>query len=144
MVDQSGHAACVDAWMASATPGLAPGQLLHAFETAFVALWRRAHITLGDVTLTAIVDRVLYGTAERFPMLAPLRVGPGGLEFHELHQRASGLDGPELAEGLRCALVEFLTVLGNLTAEILTPALHAELRSLISGPRPVRSEEKKS
>ena len=28
---------------------------------------------------------------------------------------------------MRFVLVEFLTVLGNLTAEILSPALHAEL-----------------
>jgi hypothetical protein len=32
-------------------------------------------------------------------------------------------------------LVDFLTVLGNLTAEILTPALHAELSKAQIGAR---------
>ena len=35
---------------------------------------------------------------------------------------------------MRFLLVEFLTVLGNLTADILTPALHSELTAVTVRP----------
>jgi hypothetical protein len=127
MADESNHGACVDAWMERGAKGLPPDRLLLAFEWAFAALWQRAHQTLGDVTLTAIVDRVIYVSAERYPMLSALKLEAVGLRCGDLHHRASSLDGDQLAQGARFVLVEFLTVLGNLTAEILTPALHAEL-----------------
>jgi hypothetical protein len=54
-------------------------------------------------------------------------LGATGLECEEFCERAAGLEHGELAEGMRFVLVEFLTVLGNLTADVLTPALQAEL-----------------
>ena len=132
--------AIVDAWMAGVTR-LPPDRLLQAFERAFGALWRRALRTLGDVTLTAILDRVLTSATEKFPALVPLKVdAASGLRFDEL--RASPPRGP-LAEALRFVLVEFLTVLGYLTAEVLTPFLHAELSKVAhSDPRRDEGEGK--
>jgi hypothetical protein len=127
MADDGDHGACVDAWMERGAKGLPPDRLLLAFEWTFAALWQRAHQTLGDVTLTAIVDRVIYVSVEQYPVLSSLKLEAVGLRCGELHHRASSLDGDQLAQGVRFVLVEFLTVLGNLTAEILTPALHAEL-----------------
>jgi hypothetical protein len=49
--------------------------------------------------------------------------------------------GPELVAGIRFVLVEFLTVLGNLTAEILTSELHAELSNIVL-PRNTAGEDK--
>ena len=46
-----------------------------------VALWNRANLTLGEVTLTAIVDRVLYSAAEQFPPFESLKVEPAGIDF---------------------------------------------------------------
>lgn len=126
----SEHSACVDAWMERAAAGLPSERLLQAFEQAFGALWRRAHVTLGEVTLYAIVDRVLYNTAERYPILSWLRVESTGLRCEELHEHAGGLPRDQLVEGVRFVLMEFITVLGSLTAEILTPALHAELSKM--------------
>jgi hypothetical protein len=40
------------------------------------------------------------------------------------------VDPIELRRGIRFVLTEFLTVLGNLTAEILTPELHAALSNV--------------
>jgi hypothetical protein len=122
------HRACVNAWMArAAKDDPAPERLIEAFEQAFAALWRRAHRTLGDVTLMAIVDRVLYNAAEGFPFLSALKIEATGLRCPELRQSAGSSHHDQLAEGLQFLLVEFLTVLGNLTAEVLTPALHSEL-----------------
>jgi len=127
MVDAHEHSACVTAWMEQATNGLPPERLLQAFEQGFAALWGRAKRTLADVTLMAILDRVLYVAAEQYPFLTALKVDANGLRCQELQARADSLEHDQLMEAIRFVLVEFLTVLGNLTAEILTPALHAEL-----------------
>ena len=127
MEDENDHRALVNAWMERWARQLPPDRLLGAFETAFAALWRRAHQTLGDVTLTAIVDRVLYVTSEQYPVFSSLRVEATGLRSEGLHEHIRRLHRAELADGVRFALVEFLTVLGDLTDDILTPALHEEL-----------------
>jgi hypothetical protein len=127
MRDANEHSACVDAWLARAARGAPPDRLVQLFERAFNALWRRAHVTLGEVTLGAIVDRVFYYACERYPVLSSLRMESAGICCVALQERAAGVRRDQIDEGLRFILVEFLTVLGNLTAEILTPALHAEL-----------------
>lgn len=127
MANNNPHRAHVDAFIRRAAAGSSSERLVRSFEAAAFALWRRAHRTLGDITLTAIFDRVLYNAAEQHPLLASLEVGASGLDCEELREQSSGLDPDELAEGIRFLLEEFLSVLGNLTAEILTPALHAEL-----------------
>ena len=126
-VDAHQHSACVTSWMERATKGLPPERLLQGFEQGFAALWGRANRTLADVTLMAILDRVLYGAAEQYPFLCVLKVEAKGLRCQELQARADSLEEDQLAAGIRFVLVEFLTILGNLTAEILTPALHSEL-----------------
>jgi len=142
VLDENDHRARVDAWMERATKEAPPERLFDAFESAFGAMWRRARVTLGDVTLTAILDRVLYTAAERFPSLSSLEMDATGLRTDKFRQGAGGLQRDQLGEGIRFILVEFLTVLGNLTAELLTPALHAELAKVAKGA--VRGEEAKS
>jgi hypothetical protein len=130
MVDETDHGGCVDAWLERAAKGVPAERLIPVFARGFAALWQRAHQPLGEITLSAIVERVLVTAAERFPPLAALKLEAAGLrcqELQELQAQAGSLHPDQLAKGLRFVLVEFLTVLGNLTAEILTPALHAEL-----------------
>ncbi|WP_437650528.1 hypothetical protein [Sorangium sp. So ce362] len=127
MRDANEHSACVDAWMQRTTEGLPAERLVQVFERAFASLWRRALVTLGEVTLGAILSRVLHNASERYTMLSSLRVESTGLCCEKLHDRAGGLRRDQLAEGIRFIMIEFLVVLGILTAEILTPALHAEL-----------------
>jgi hypothetical protein len=93
----------------------------------------RAGVPLGDVTLMAILDRVLHNAAERFPLLSPLEMDETGVRSDKLRERVDSLPRDQLQEGIRFILTEFLTVLGNLTAEVLTPALHSELSKIASG-----------
>jgi hypothetical protein len=128
MGERLAHAGHVDTWMERLPTHLTSEQLVSAFEQAFTALWRRAQQTLGAVTLSAIVDRVLLDVSARFPLLATLKLEDGvGVQFGELHQRARAEDAEQLRKGMRLVLIQFLTVIGNLTGEILTPALHVEL-----------------
>jgi len=142
VLDENDHRARVDAWMERAAKA-PPERLFDAFESAFGAMWRRGRVTLGDVTLMAILDRVLYTAAERFPSLSSLEMDATGLRSDKFRQAAGSLQRDPLGEGLRFILVEFLTVLGNLTAEVLTPALHSELAKVAANDA-VPGEEAKS
>lgn len=141
MVEQD-HKACVDAWMDRTGKGAPSELLVQGFEEAFTALWRRAHQTLGDVTLTAIVDRVLFSGVGRFPILSELKVETTGLRCEGLRRNARHVLPGDLENAIKFVLVEFLTVLGDLTAHILTLALHAELSSI--APRGRRRKDTKS
>jgi hypothetical protein len=127
--DQNQHTKCVTEWLGQAAISLSTEQLVDLFEQAMIALWNRAHVTLGTVTLAAILDRVLYTATEKFPLFESLKIGNAGVDFGGLGERepATAMSNSQLAEGIIYVLVEFLSVVGNLTAEILTPALHAEL-----------------
>jgi hypothetical protein len=130
---ESLHAAFVDAWLGRTARELPPEAVLQLFEGALVALWARTKTTLGEVTLTAIADRVFYNTSERFPAFSSLKIeGAGVVVFGDLRARSSAVPAAELLDGVRYVLVELLTVLGNLTAELLTPELHAELANVTS------------
>ena len=67
-----------------------------------------------------------------YPLLSGLTMEADGLRCGDLETRAADLGPREVEQAIRFVLVEFLTVLGNLTAEVLTPALHAELSKLES------------
>lgn len=125
--DEASHASHVEAWLNGVAKDLPAAQLLTLFERALDALWQRVQITLGEVTLTAIVDRVIYTTSETYPFLSTLKIEGNGIRFDEFRQQGATHHHHHLPEVVRFVLVELLTVLGNLTDEILTPTLHAEL-----------------
>ena len=136
MRDEGEHAVAVDAWLERAAGNQPPKVVLEAFEAAFTALWSCTNVTLGEVTLGAIADRVLHTAAERHPELGRLKLGPAGrLDTGALAGKLAAARNPALWEGCRFVLIELLTVLGHLTAEILTPELHAEL-SRLAPPTP--------
>jgi hypothetical protein len=123
MTVDSAHAACVQSWLRATLRG-SDSELVEAFAHAFDALLRTAEATLGAITLGAILDRVLHVSAERFPMLAVLRPEGLALRWNDLRERARDLARDQLRDGIGFAMTELLTVLGNLTADVLTPDLH--------------------
>ena len=131
MPDAYDHSNYVNTWMKQAAKGLSPEQLLELFEQAMSALWCRAHLTLGDATLTAIMDRVLLNASETFPPFESLEIEANGMDCRKLRQRPDVFDKlGKLEEAIRFVVVEFLVVIGNLTGELLTPALHSELSKI--------------
>lgn len=134
MSNQDEHGAQIDAWLArQAPPTMTAERLIALLAEGFDVLWNRAFLTLGDVTLTAIGERVLLRSAERQPLLAGLTVGPTGLNCEVLVLGAASLDVTELRNGIRSVLVEFLTIVCRLTAGVLTPALYSELARTATG-----------
>jgi hypothetical protein len=121
------HARCVASWLARTPADTEPLDLLDRFDEAFGRVWQRARLTIGDPTLTAIAERVIHNVKLRHPNLAGLEVGVQGVDTTALRERAAGLERMGVEAVIRSVLLDFLTVLGHLTAEILTPALHTEL-----------------
>lgn len=131
MGEENVHHAFVERWLDKAVNGGGPERRVALLRTALDAAWGRADVTLGDVTLTAIARRVLHGAAERHLWLAAADVAPEGWQLASLQPAREGAPtAADLAASLQATLVEFLTVLGNLTADILTPALHAAIASV--------------
>lgn len=126
------HGAFVDAWIEQAAPGLAARPLVQVFGRAFDALWDRARSTLSEVTLEAVARRVVADASDTHAFLDGIRVKPAGFSFRTLEKRAGTMEVEELREALRSLLVHFLTLLGTLTGEVLTPTLHDQLLAVRS------------
>jgi len=127
MTDGNEHSEQVDAWLRAAPKELSAEQFLRRFELVFNKIVARAQVTLGEVTLTAILDRVVYLAAEKFPLASAIKVEWTSVSCRELLEPGSARPLDQLVEAIRFILTAFLTLLGKLTAEVLTPALHAEL-----------------
>lgn len=121
------HAQLVEEWWAKRAQGLSPPRAVALFDLALSALWRRARRTLGEVTLSAIVDRVLATATEIHPLLTGIRLDHGRISSEELRRRAAELSADAMRSAFCMVLIDWLTVVGNLTAEILTPSLHEAL-----------------
>ncbi len=120
------HAARVEAWLEAEAGRLSPPERRRLFEDALTALSRRARRTLGDATLGAIVDRVLFTAIERYPLLAAIEIEGERIRWNG-EPPGGELTGEAELEAGRFVLVELFTVLGILTGGILSPSLHAEL-----------------
>jgi hypothetical protein len=128
--NESSHRAVVDAWIEQTIDDSWPTELVvDAFRTALESLWDRAVTTLGSATLTAIAERVLSTATRRYSFLSAINPRPNGdMRWKQLlRERLATVARPKLLEGLRFAMIELLTVIGRLTAEILGPELHAAL-----------------
>jgi len=88
---------------------------------------RRAQRTLSEVTVSAVVDRIFYTARARHPQLEFIEVDGASIRCQALRERASALPADPLVNAFRFVLIEFFAVVGSLTADTLTPALHAEI-----------------
>lgn len=130
MQEDDSNVACVASWLEHAADGLSGEELVQLFDLALAALWKRSYRPLGDVTVAAIVDRVVHDATERFPILLGLEVEASQVSSVDLRRRAAEMGAAQRSafrEGIHFVLVEYLTVLGNLTADIFTPALREVL-----------------
>ena len=118
------HSDLIEDWEKKNTEGLSADQHVRLLEKAIRAIEQRAGITLSVVTLTLILDRVLHESQEKYSLLSEASIQSNSLNFEKLHH----LHKPEeLFVPLRYLLAELLTVLGRITADILTTPLHKEL-----------------
>jgi hypothetical protein len=127
--DEPSHRVAVDAWIQRSVERGSSFEIVGLFGAALERLWNRAARTLGSVTLTAVAERVLGTATGRYPFLSVINPRPNGdARWREqLHERLASVPKSQLLEGLRFALIELLTVIGRLTAEILSQDLHTAI-----------------
>src|SRR5438045_1668308 len=87
MRDETGHGACVDAWMLRAAEGFSAAELGALLDSALATLWHRTLATLGEITLIAIAERVLHDASVKFPPLMSLKVENDGFHCEALRDR---------------------------------------------------------
>jgi hypothetical protein len=77
----------------------------------------------------------LFTAGENFPSFKSLKLAPMGIDWRGLREEHESLNERELADGTHFIITEFMKVVGNLTAEILVPALQTELSKVkLEGP----------
>jgi hypothetical protein len=122
------HEQCVRTWLdARGGSDADNARVTKLLLVGIRALWDRARPSLGEVTLAAIVQRAIHTSERRHPELAQLglRVNERGL----MEIATPTAPRADLRNGVVDALVEILRVIASLTANALTPALHAALSS---------------
>ena len=140
MAEDKPHASAVADWLACVGEGADTAALVALLGAALHALWARANATLGDVTMTVIARRVLHVGVARFPVLRPLALKTAPARLLELDATPlRGADPADVAAAVAFVLTELLTVIGTLTGEVLTPALHAELARVRLPTRPPKA-----
>ncbi len=125
----------VEIWEKKNVEGLRISEKAELYCKAIYAVEQRTLKTLSSVTLEVVLDRALIQSQEKFSLLTSIKVLPKGLEFSDfLKSEHFQKPNEELIHALRHLLVEILTVLGNITAGILTKPLHDELSKVVYKP----------
>jgi hypothetical protein len=138
---ENSHTAHVKDWLDRAAADLTPAEQLRVFELGFATLMEGARPTLGEVTLRAIAERVLHYAAITFPFLATVHLDGGAIECRQVRVRVTQITEQELRSAIEFVLAEVLTIIGNLTAEVLTAHLYDELAGVGREPRAGGSDE---
>ena len=139
---ETDHAKHVSSWMEQAAKDVPVPTLLALFEAAWGALWRRAESAIGEIALRSIAELVHSTSAERYSFLTPIRIDAADISCKALLDSAPTLEKGELQEGLSFMLVQLLTVLGDLTDQVLTSGLYEELSRIAPGSKIEHSDHK--
>jgi hypothetical protein len=121
------HSTLVADWSKKNASGISLDQHVLLLEKAIRAMEQRALVTLSNVILVVILDRVLHQGKEKFPLLYEIKLDPKNLVSFELLRTNKNYKSEELIEAYQYLLVDLLRVLGRITADILTVPLHQEL-----------------
>ncbi|MFI5361256.1 MAG: ATPase domain-containing protein [Elusimicrobiota bacterium] len=135
------HQSFVDAWLETTPKSASPTELIELFASAWGVLWRRAEGAIGEVVLASIAALVRSDAVERHPFLSSLTLDSPIPSFKALIESAGALEEPELRDGLRFMLTEFITIVADMTDQIITQGLYDELSRVAQGsntPAPVQ------
>lgn len=126
MKDYDGHANVVSTWLRRIPKEATITQVVDYLDLTCAALWRQGHTTISEVVLSAIMDRVLVNAHDRFPWLA-LRLEASGLRFDELRRTSGRITRGQITDAAQFIVADFISILGHMTGEILSPGLHKVL-----------------
>ncbi len=121
------HAIQVDAWIEKSVNGLSQAAQAQIFKDAVEVIEKRILATLSAITWNAILDRALIRSAQSFPLLSGIKIQLGGISIDGLLLNLQDQKANQVIEAFRFLLIEILTIVGNLTAGVLTEPLYREL-----------------
>ena len=121
------HARTVSLWLQKFPATLTQEEFVGAIEKVFDQALEKTQITISEVTLSAVLDRILYNSAVKFPILNELKLDGAKLKFASLKRHVKSSSNSEIKAAFLYFFTEFFFVIGNLTAEHLTPILYNEL-----------------
>lgn len=102
-------------------------EVLEIYEDLLQTIWNRIMPTLGRVTVTAIMERALTLTAEKYHLIKHLEVTAEGVSFEVLRQRLEGEGKPVLREAFKEVITNLIDILAMLTGDILVRQLLKEI-----------------
>ena len=114
------------------------GRVVKLLQLGLRALWDRAEPSLGGITLAAIVQRAIHTAERSHEELVPL--GLHVTERGAVEIASPSVPRVDLTQGVASVLSEVLRALGSLTANALTPGLHAALQNANANDEPRRFE----
>lgn len=117
------HEEHINSWLDQADKSLSSERLASLFGETLENLSKRASLALNKTILMTIVKRVLVQSSEKFPVLARLKVESTGIPPEQFAELFRKVDSNELAEAFRFFMNQLLTVLGDLTADVLPVSL---------------------
>ena len=99
-----------------------PKNFVSSMEKAIDGLYDRCKTSISELTLGVVLDRVIYNSSERHQILSMLKVESNRVSFKNF--KLKDLNFTIIKEAFLYLITEFFFVIGNLTAEQLTPLLH--------------------
>jgi signal transduction histidine kinase len=121
----------IDAWLEQATKGLPAKRLADIFGNALKTISKKASYTLNRITLMAIFKRVLFRCREKYPLLENIKVDSNGISIEQFSIQFDKEDPAELFKAFRYLFQELFSILGNLTANIVTTSLQNQQISFL-------------
>ncbi len=128
----SAHQSIVISWEEKNIKNLRTDQAIHVFGNALQQVERRCLVTLSSVTVQVVLDRIIHEGIEKYPILKEVTIEVDGLNFKNISQKKDHYDLKEINSAFRYLIIEFLTVIGSITSEVLTAPLHKELMTVTS------------
>jgi hypothetical protein len=120
------HSTTVEEWITSLPPKSGKHKIYGKLEKAFIRIFDKAAVSVSEITLIPVLDRILYNSSEKFPLLSKIKISKDRPDFSDLKKSLKKYDEKEIKTAFHYLLTEFLMVLGYLTGEQLTPLLHKE------------------
>jgi hypothetical protein len=102
-------------------------EVLEIYEDLLQTIWNRIMPTLGRVTVTAITERALVLTSEKYPLTKQLRLTAEGVSFDILRQHLGEEEKPVLRDALKELVTNLIDILAMLTGDILVRKLLKEI-----------------
>jgi len=88
-------------------------QLLDAYESLLQSLWDRMAQMLGRFTTYTLMERSLFITGSKYPLLNDLVLSETSLDFSQINDKADLLDDGEVKEAFNSFVVNLVTILAE-------------------------------